>query len=190
MSGTLRPPVQSYQRIEFWDVRMTDGGAHRRYSDGREEWRWPRGPVLVDWRANDGTSGTDEQLARRYLKRTVRRDGGDEVRWGRDIGYGRTVWSDWTMTQNRTSFEGRLGALLAVAAVVTLAPTVPPPGPFPPEVEEELRREQARRTAGDGSGSSGGGSSADGGSGSSGGSGERDGDDAWDDGSLDSDDFG
>lgn len=189
-----------YRRIEFSDVRMADGGVHRQYSDGRHEWRWRDGPVLVRWRANDGSTGVDERLARRYVKRTV--DGGG-TRWGRDVGYGRTVWSDGTMTQNRTSFDGRLGALLAVASLITLAPAVAPPVPPTADLEAALRREQAQRAARDGSSGSGSGGSGGGGSGSGDPGGSEgpeepgrlqdeypSGDDAWDDGGLDSDDFG
>jgi hypothetical protein len=157
--------VSGYRDVSFTDELLSDGSVHRRFSDGREEWRW-RGPgPLVSWRDNAGASGTDEPLGGRIVKR-IYADG--RAVYGREQGYGRTAWSDRTLTVNRTSFGGRVGSILAAAgAGFALGAILAPPFAMTPLEEEELRR-QANQS-----------SSSDGGGGDDGG---------WDDDGMDSDD--
>lgn len=166
----------SYRDVTFTDELLSDGSVHRRFSDGREEWRWRGQGALVHWRDNAGSSGTDELLGSRVIKRTF---GDGRVLYGRDQGYGRTAWGDRTLTVNRTSFGGRAGALLAAAgAGFALGAIVAPPLAMSAFEEEELRRQQS---SGSGGGDGGGGT----------GDGGDDGG-AWTDDSGDgsSDDFG
>ncbi len=160
--------------IPYRDELLADRTVHRRYADGREEWRTRDGAV-VRWRDNRGRAGTDELLGQRIIKRTYA-DGG--AVYARDVGYGRTLWRDGTVTVNRTSFRGRLGVLLAaVVGGVALGSMAPPPAEMTAAEEEALRQQ-----ASSGSGSGGGGGGDD-----SGGYSE------WDDGNDDGDadgDFG
>ncbi|WP_327179786.1 hypothetical protein OG599_33840 [Streptomyces sp. NBC_01335] len=177
--------------IGYSDELLADGSVHRSYQDGRQEWR-RRDPAvagLVRWHDDEGASGTDELLGDRIVKRVSN----GQVTYGRDLGYGRTVWGRGdTLTVNRTSFGGRMGLLLAGIGVTSLAVTEAqlPPLSLSPEEEEELRR-QAQASGGDG------GAGGDGaGSGDSGGpvdSGDDDWDGDWgdgDDGGWSDDDFG
>jgi hypothetical protein len=141
------------REITYRDELLADRTVHRRYSDGREEWR-TRGTGVVTWRDNRGAAGTDEPLGRRLIKRTYR-DGG--VVYARDVGYGRTLWRDGVLTVNRTSFGGRLGVILAAIAGGALlggAMTLPPAELSAAE-EEELRREAQAQSSGDGGGGGG-----------------------------------
>ncbi|GIJ44492.1 hypothetical protein Val02_13780 [Virgisporangium aliadipatigenens] len=134
--------MSQYREINYTDELLADGSVHRRFSDGREEWR-RRGPDrLVHWRDNQGQQGTDELLGNRIVKRFY---AGGQAVYGRDIGYGRTVWGNGTLTRNRTTFGGRMGAILAaVGAGAVLGAIVAPPMFMSPEEEEDLR-EQARQ---------------------------------------------
>ncbi|WP_306356088.1 MULTISPECIES: hypothetical protein [unclassified Nocardia] len=127
------------RQTTYTDELLADATVHRRYSDGREEWR-TRGPHgLVHWRDDRGDSGTDEPLGRSIVKRT-HRDG--RVRYGREGGYGRTRWSDGELTVNRSSFGGRVGALLAaVTGGALLGAVAVPPQTLTAPQEEELRRQ-------------------------------------------------
>jgi hypothetical protein len=145
--------MASYRDVSFTDELLSDGSVHRRFSDGREEWRWRAAGGLVQWRDNRGLSGTDEPLGGRIIKRLYP-DG--RALYGRDQGYGRTAWADGTLTLNRTSFGGRVGALLAAAgAGFALGTIVAPPLNMTAMQEEELRRQQAQSSS---SGSDSGGS--------------------------------
>ncbi|MFE9132756.1 hypothetical protein [Streptomyces sp. NPDC007355] len=177
------------EEIGYADELLADGTVHRAYEDGLEEWRsrTPGRPHLVRWHDNRGSSGTDELLGGRIVKRTLA-DG--TVTYARDIGYGRTLWARGEkVLVNRSSFGGRMGVLLTGLGVATLAITAAqlPPLSMSPEQEEALRQQQAQASQSS-SGSGGGGETGgDGGSG--------DGDD-WDadwDGDQDAwsdDDFG
>jgi hypothetical protein len=162
-----------YQTIHYSDELLSDGSVHRTLSDGRQEWRWRAGDRLVRWRDDRGRSGLDEALGRRIVKRTLA-DG--QTVYGREQGYGRTAWSDGTLTVNRTSLGGRSGAILAaVGAGVLLGAIVAPPEALSAEEEEELRRQ----------------AQSDGGGGVGDGGGSGSGDDDWDDhDEADDDDFG
>jgi hypothetical protein len=157
----------AYRDVTFTDELLSDGSVHRRFSDGREEWRWRGQGTLVHWRDSAGGSGTDELLGSRIIKRTFA-DG--RVLYGRDQGYGRTAWGDQTLTVNRTSFGGRAGALLAAAgAGFALGAIVAPPLAMSALEEDELRRQaqQSTSSGGDGGGGDGGGAWTDDGGGGS-----------------------
>jgi hypothetical protein len=144
--------------IPYRDELLADRTVHRGYADGREEWRTRDGGV-VRWRDNRGRAGTDELLGQRIIKRTYA-DGG--VVYARDVGYGRTLWRDGTVTVNRTSFRGRFGMLLAaVAGSVVLGSMVPPPAEMTAAEEEALRQQQASSGSSGGGGDGGGGGYSD-----------------------------
>ncbi|MEU3271368.1 hypothetical protein ABZ639_11010 [Saccharomonospora sp. NPDC006951] len=170
MAGT-RPQRET----TYTDELLADGTVHRRYSDGRLEWRTRAEGGAVSWRDNNNTTGTDEPLGRRIVKRT-HSDG--RVLYGREAGYGRTLWGDGVLTVNRSSFGGKVGAVLAgVAGGALVAGLAMPPLTMSPAEEEALRQQQ------------GGG----GGGGDAGSTGETADDDTWSDGDggLDDDgDFG
>ncbi|MCX4966605.1 hypothetical protein OHA98_17510 [Streptomyces sp. NBC_00654] len=179
------------QEIGYSDELLADGSVHRRYEDGREEWRHRERSHrhLVRWHDNRNASGTDELLGDRIIKRTLA-DG--TVTYARDIGYGRTLWGRGeTVMVNRTSFGGRTGAMLAGLGVAGLAITAAqlPPLSMSPQEEEALRQQQAQSqsSSGDSGGDAGGGGSGDLGDGGSHDwdAGWNDGEDAWSD-----DDFG
>ncbi|MFF9864724.1 hypothetical protein ACF1G0_04780 [Streptomyces sp. NPDC013953] len=182
------------QEIGYSDELLADGSVHRRYEDGRQEWRRrePSRPRVVQWHDNRDGSGTDELLGERIIKRTLA-DG--TVTYARDIGYGRTLWAGGERVMvNRTSFGGRMGAMLAGLGVAGLAITAAqlPPSSMSPEEEEELRQQAQSQTSSSSGGDGGGGGSADGtDSGGEGGSGD-DWDAGWDgqDGAWNDDDFG
>ncbi|MFJ4922811.1 hypothetical protein [Streptomyces sp. NPDC088725] len=166
------------REIPYRDDLLADGSVHRRYGDGREEWRRRDTGPVVRWHDNQGASGTDEPLGQRIVKRRYA-DG--TVVYGRDIGYGRTVWGRGeTVLVNRTTFGGRVGAVLAGLGLVTLgaltAAQLPPVG-LTPEEEEELRSQAAAQTS-------------SGGIGGSTDSGDWDGDWGDNDGGWSDDDFG
>ncbi|MFJ9950137.1 hypothetical protein [Kitasatospora sp. NPDC091207] len=149
------------RHLGYSDELLADGTVHRRYEDGRSEWR-RRGPArLVHWHDSDGLAGTDEPLGKDLVKR---RHTDGTVRYGRDIGYGRTVWARGELvTVNRTAFSGRLGVVLGALGVAGAAGVAV--SQFPPlelsEAEEERLREQARAQAAGSSGGDGGGGSSD-----------------------------
>ncbi|QKW18266.1 hypothetical protein HUT16_03580 [Kitasatospora sp. NA04385] len=147
--------------ITYSDELLADGTVHRRYSDGRSEWR-SRGDGRIHWRDDRGDSGTDERLGRDLVKR-VHADG--RVGYGRDIGYGRTVWGQGRyVLVNRSSFPGRVGALIgALGLGAGIAAAHYAPELLSDDEEEELRRQEAERarSAGDGGGDGGGGDGFD-----------------------------
>ncbi|MFF2043474.1 hypothetical protein ACFVVX_23940 [Kitasatospora sp. NPDC058170] len=183
------------RHIGYSDELLADGTVHRRYEDGRSEWRRRVAGGLVHWHDNREGVGTDERLGTDLIKRT-NADG--TVAYGRDIGYGRTVWARGEqVTVNRTAFRGRLGVVLGalgVAGATAVAVSQFPPLDLSADEEEELRRQaqaqQANSSGGDGgSGSSGGGDggdfSDDDGDGDYAGDWDDSGDSGWD-----GDDFG
>lgn len=144
--------VQPRRENSYTDELLADGTLHRRYSDGRSEWRTRGEGGVVTWRNSHGVTGTDEPLGRRIVKRTFH-DG--RVLYGREAGYGRTLWGDGVLTVNRSSFGGRVGAVLAgVAAGALVAGLVMPPMSMT-EAEEEKLRQQAQSTGGGDAGSTG-----------------------------------
>lgn len=132
--------------LPYRDELLADRTVHRRYDDGREEWRTRDGAV-VRWRDNRGQTGTDELLGQRIIKRTYG-DGG--VVYARDVGFGRTLWRDGTVTVNRTSSHWQFG--------VMLWPMTPPPAEMTAAEEEALRQQaQSSGSAGGGGGGDSGG---------------------------------
>ncbi|WP_280423941.1 hypothetical protein [Nocardia carnea] len=129
--------MRARDEITYTDELLADRTVHRRYSDGQQEWR-SRGPDgVVSWRDDRGSTGTDEPLGRHLIKRTY---GDGRIVYGREAGYGRTLWGDGVLTANRSSFGGRLGGILAAAAgVVLVGSLIAPPESLTPEQEEELR---------------------------------------------------
>ncbi|MEV6977742.1 hypothetical protein [Kitasatospora sp. NPDC093806] len=180
------------RHLGYRDELLADGQVHRRYEDGRSEWRRRGADRLVHWHDSLGRSGTDEPLGRDLVKRR-RADGTTE--YGRDIGYGRTVWAGGLVTLNRTSFGGRLGVVVGALGVAGLAAVTAaqlPPAELSEAEEEALREESRRQAAADSSGSSGSSdssSSSDDG-GSDDGDGGFDGDWSDSDDGWDGDDFG
>ncbi|MCI3223308.1 hypothetical protein GXP76_14165 [Streptomyces sp. NP-1717] len=175
MRGTAVPQPQR-REITYTDELLADRTVHRRYSDGGQEWRSADGGGgrrIVRWRDERGGSGTDELLGRRIVKR-VYANGRPPI-YGREAGYGRTLWSDGVLTVNRTSFGGRLGTVLgAVTAGAVVGGLTMPPAFLSPEEEEELRRQAEASASGGGDG----GATGDPGYGD------------WDDSSDTDDDFG
>ncbi|MQY10668.1 hypothetical protein SRB5_07800 [Streptomyces sp. RB5] len=138
------------REIGYTDELLADRSVHRTYEDGRREWRRRGADGVVHWRDDQGGTGTDELLGARIIKRVLA-DG--TATYGRDLGYGRTLWSrSETLMVNRTSFGGRMGAILAGIGVLGVAVTASqmPPLHLTPEEEEELRRQA--RTSSDGGG--------------------------------------
>ena len=148
---------QQIQKITFEDELLTDGTVCRRYSDGRIEWRRQlQEKNKVGWRDNLGAAGEDELLGEGIIKRTLTTG---RVIYGREQGYGRTLWSERNiLTINRTSYGGRVGGLLAAFTGGALLGTlVPPPQSMTPMKEEELRRRAANQEQNSSSGGTSGG---------------------------------
>ncbi|MFJ4677954.1 hypothetical protein [Kitasatospora sp. NPDC088783] len=148
--------------ITYSDELLADGTVHRRYSDGRSEWRSRGADGRVHWRDDRGDAGTDERLGRDLVKR-VHADG--RVGYGRDVGYGRTVWGQGRyVLVNRSSFPGRVGVVLgALGLGAGVAAAHYAPELLSADEEEELRREAERARAGGDGGSGGDGGGGDGG---------------------------
>ncbi|MEP6924962.1 MAG: hypothetical protein ABI954_10900 [Pyrinomonadaceae bacterium] len=169
--------MASYQTIEYSDELLADQSVSRVYNNNRREWRTQTADGRVEWRDSAGASGVDELLGGGIIKRTV--TGGQPV-YGREQGYGRTLWSNGFLTINRTSFSGRIGtALAAIGGAALIGGLVAPPLILSAQEEEQLRQQRAAQQQ---SGGDGGSSGGDSGSGSD-----------WDDGSDSGDadgDFG
>src|SRR6185312_8901217 len=147
--------AREYRTVAYRDELLADRTVRRSYSDGRQEWRRRAGRA-VEWRDATGVMGVDEPLGDRIVKRTVHPD---RVRYGRELGFGRTAWSDGVLTVNRTSRGGRVGAIMAgVGAAALLPAIIDPPDVLSPVEEEELRRQASQQS---GSSDSGGGSDDD-----------------------------
>lgn len=136
------------REIGYADELLAGGTVHRRYSDGRQEWRTRTPGGAVPWRDDQGRSGVDEPLGDKLIKRTFS-DG--SVAYGREAGFGRTLWRDGTLTVNRSSFGGRLGGILAaVTGAVVVGGLVLPPESLTPQEEQALRDEATADAGGDG----------------------------------------
>ncbi|MED7953702.1 MULTISPECIES: hypothetical protein [unclassified Streptomyces] len=181
--------MSNARHLGYRDELLADGQLHRRYEDGRSEWRRRGAGHLVHWQDSLGRSGTDERLGRDLVKR-LHTDGTTE--YGRDIGYGRTVWAGGHVTVNRTSFSGRLGVVvgaLGVAGAAAITAAQLPPETLSEAEEEALRQAAQRQQTSDGGG---GGGSDGGGSDTGSDAGWDDTDNGWDDSGddWDGDDFG
>lgn len=138
--------VRPRTEITYQDELLADGTVHRSYSDGRREWRHHQTDGLVRWRDDRGGSGTDEPLGRRLVKRI---DADGRTLYGREAGYGRTLWSDEVLTVNRGSLTGRTGAVLATLGAGVLAGAlIAPPQALTAEQEEALRQEDHQQGGG------------------------------------------
>ncbi len=143
-----------YNIIEYTDELLADQTVCRRYSDGRTEWRTLSADRRVVWRDNFNQTGVDELLGGGIVKRIV--DNQPQPIYGREQGYGRTLWSNNRLTVNRTSFPGKVGkALMALRGALLLGGLVAPPVMLAPEQEAELRRQQQQQTGNSSSSSSG-----------------------------------
>ncbi|MET8875334.1 hypothetical protein [Nocardia sp. NPDC004604] len=145
--------MSEHRQITYTDELLADGSVHRRYADGRQEWRTRDAQGVVSWRDDRGGAGTDEALGPKIVKRVYRNG---SVVYGREAGFGRTLWGDGVLTVNRSSFGGRLGATVAAGAL--LGALVMPPISLTAEEEEELRRQAVAQSSGssDGGGDYGG----------------------------------
>ncbi|GAA4672979.1 hypothetical protein [Gordonia humi] len=144
---------QPPREVTYTDELLADGTVYRRYSDGRQEWRTKAAEGRASWHDDRGRTGVDEPLGPKIVKREF---GDGMVIYGRENGFGRTVWSDGIMTVNRSRFGGRFGALVAgVAGTVLVAGLVYPPDSL------AIGEEEALRAQGDPSSSGGDGSSGD-----------------------------
>ncbi len=150
----------NYKTVEYTDELLADKTVCRRYDNGRTEWRTRIGETKIDWRDNQGQFGIDELLGEGIIKRTY----GTNTVYAREQGYGRTLWSNNLMTVNKTSFGGKIGAILAgIGGAFLLGSLVAPPLMLAAEQEEALRQKQLQQppSAADGSSSGGDGGSWD-----------------------------
>lgn len=132
--------VENYQTVEYTDELLADKTICRRYQNGRIEWRKKLAETKIEWRDNQSIQGTDELLSTGIIKRTY----SNQTVYGREQGYGRTLWSNNQLTVNRTNFGGKIGAILAsVGGAVLLGSLIAPPLALSLEQEEEMRRQQA-----------------------------------------------
>jgi hypothetical protein len=123
------------------------------------EWRVRVDERTASWRDNFGRQGTDELLSDGIVKRTFS-DG--QTVYGREQGYGRTLWSNQVLTVNRTNFSGKIGAILAAAGgAMLLGSLVAPPNSLSAAQEEEMRRKAQQQQQSSSSDSSGGDSGGD-----------------------------
>ena len=147
---------ENYIVIDYTDELLPDKSVRRIYSDGVQEWRKLQADGRVVWQDSSGKKGVDEMLGDGVIKRQFS-DG--TVTYGREQGYGRTVWLDEVnepyITVNKSSFGGKVGAVLAgIGAGMLIGSVVMPPTVLS-AAEEELLREKYRqqqdaRTSSDG----------------------------------------
>ncbi len=145
----------NYQTIEYADEMLADKTICRRYNNGRIEWRTRLDDTKIEWRDNQSNQGLDELLGDGVIKRTY---GGTTI-YAREQGYGRTLWSNNLLTVNKTSFEGKIGTILAgVGGAFLLGSLVAPPMMLAAGEEEMLRQKQLQQqqssnsSSGDGGG--------------------------------------
>jgi hypothetical protein len=150
------PP--DYQTIEYKDEVLADKTVCRTYNNGRIEWRKRLDDRRVEWRDNQSQQGIDELLGDGIVKRT---NGNQPPIYGREQGYGRTLWSNNSLTVNRTSFGGKVGAILTgMGGALLLGGLIAPPLMMSNNEEEMLRQKalQQQQNTGDSSSSGDGGS--------------------------------
>ena len=132
--------AENYQTVEYTDELLADKTVSRVYTNHRREWRTLTADGRVEWRDNSGASGIDELLGDKIIKRTF---ADHQIVYGREQGYGRTFWSNGVLTINRTSFGGRIGALLAtVGGAALIGGLVAPPLALSIAEEEHLRQQE------------------------------------------------
>jgi hypothetical protein len=115
--------VRPTRTVRYTDEVLADGTIHRRYDDGRAEWRTRVDDVTVTWQDNGGWRGTDEKLGDRVVKRTL---GDGRVIWGREQGFGRTAWDEGIVTVNVSKLRGRAGWIAAAAGLALAAAAIVP----------------------------------------------------------------
>ena len=111
----------NYQTIEYTDELLADKTVCRRYNNGRIEWRKRLDDTRIEWRDNQSQQGIDELLGDSIVKRTF---GNNPPTYGREQGYGRTLWSNNLMTVNKTNF-GAANPDITSAAFGTITSTFP-----------------------------------------------------------------
>ncbi|MCF8610501.1 hypothetical protein L5G28_10095 [Gordonia sp. HY285] len=138
--------------ITYIDELLADGTVYRRYSDRRQEWRNRTSSGEVHWRDDRGQSGVDVALGRKVVKRTY---GNGAVIYGRENGFGRTLWNDGVLTVNKSRLGGRLGAAVAgVAGAGLIGALIYPPDALTPEQEADLQADGGTSQGNDSSGDS------------------------------------
>lgn len=129
----------NYQTIEYTDELLADKTICRRYQNGRIEWRKRLDETKIEWRDNQSHQGLDELLSDGIIKRTY----SNQTVYGREQGYGRTLWSNNLLTVNKTNFGGKVSTILAsVGGAFLLGSLIAPPMALSMEQEEEMRRQQ------------------------------------------------
>ncbi|MBM7367516.1 hypothetical protein [Gordonia hydrophobica] len=142
------------REVTYTDELLADGTVYRRYADGRQEWRTRTADGRVEWRDEHGRHGVDEPLGPKLVKRT---DDEGYFFYGRENGFGRTLWSDGRLTVNRSKIGGRLGmAVAGLAGAAILGPLIVPPDAMSFADEEALRAMGTGNSGGDGGGGDGG----------------------------------
>ncbi len=132
--------AEKYQTVEYTDELLADKTVSRVYTNHRREWRTLAADGRVEWRDNGGASGVDELLGDKVIKRTF---ADNKIVYGREQGYGRTLWSNGILTINRTSFGGRIGSVLAtIGGAALIGGLVAPPLALSLQEEEQLRQQQ------------------------------------------------
>jgi hypothetical protein len=146
------------RRIGFRDELLTGGTVCRRYDDGLIEWRTrDEAGGIVNWRDNRGATGIDEALGDRIVKRTVV---GRQPIYGREQGFGRTLWSDGRLTVNETGLKAKFGRAAAfIGGGILLSAFAPPPHFMTADEEQHLREQHLATQRGPASDSSFGGTS-------------------------------
>lgn len=145
----------NYQTIEYTDELLADKTVCRRYNNGRIEWRKRLDETKIEWRDNQSNQGVDELLGDGIIKRIY----GNQTIYAREQGYGRTLWSNNLMTVNKTSFGGKVGAILVgVGGAFLLGSLVAPPMMLAAEQEAQLRQQQQQQQSSSSSSSDSGGS--------------------------------
>ncbi len=141
------------RRIGFRDELLTGGTVCRRYDDGLIEWRTrDESGSIVTWRDNRGATGTDEALGDRIVKRTTV---GRQPIYGREQGFGRTLWSDGRLTVNETGLKAKFGKAAAfIGGGILLSAFAPPPHSMTAAEEQRLREQQMAAQRGSASDSS------------------------------------
>jgi hypothetical protein len=146
--------AENYQKVEFQDELLADKTISRVYSSGVREWRRRLDDDQIEWRDSAGARGTDELLGDLIIKRTFS-DG--RALYGREQGYGRTLWSNNVLTLNRTSYGGNVGAaLMAVGGAALVGGLVAPPLVLSATEEAALRQQRQQQHQSSGGSSSGG----------------------------------
>lgn len=152
--------MADYKIIYYSDELLADNTVSRLYSNNNREWRKKSDDGRIEWHDSNGARGADELFGDGIVKRAF----GDRqqiVIYGREQGYGRTLWSNNILTVRRAASGKHAGeALAAVAGVALLYGLVAPPAALSAAEEEVLRQKRLQEQQAAGSNSSGGDSGA------------------------------